>query len=149
MTPDANTRAVRGRLPQGADAGRFGFMQFTQITDAERNMITGYAPDHVAVNGVRYAHSLILRPDRLLPSWPVTDVGALSLDTLAWVHTNPPEILLLGTGQRQTFPERALWRELRAQPWGLEIMDTAAACRTYNLIMAEGRMVAAALIVGG
>lgn len=122
-------------------------MQFTQITDDEQNMITGYAPDHVAVNGVRYAHSLILRPDRLLPSWPVADIHALSLEALAWVHANPPEILLLGTGQRQAFPERALWRELRGQPWGLEIMDTAAACRTYNLIMAEGRMVAAALIV--
>ena len=122
-------------------------MQFTQITDDEQNMITGYAPDHVAVNGVRYAGSLILRPDRMLTSWPVRDVAALSLEVLAWVREYPPEILLLGTGQRQAFPERALWRELREQPWGIEIMDTAAACRTYNLIMAEGRMVAAALII--
>ncbi len=123
-------------------------MQFTQITDDEQNMITGYARDHVAVNGVRYSGSLILRPDRLLPSWPVSDVAALNLEALAWVRDHPPEILLLGTGPRQTFPERSLWRELRAQPWGIEIMDTAAACRTYNLIMAEGRMVAAALIIG-
>nr|WP_296747923.1 Mth938-like domain-containing protein [Thioalkalivibrio sp.] len=122
-------------------------MQFTQITDDEQNMITGYAPDHVAVNGARYAHSLILRPDRLLPSWPVAAVDALNVEAFAWVHAHPPEILLLGTGRRQIFPERGLWRELRAQPWGLEIMDTAAACRTYNLIMAEGRMVAAALII--
>jgi uncharacterized protein len=122
-------------------------MQFTQITSDEQNMITGYAPDHVAVNGVRYAGSLILRPDRLLPSWPVSDVTDLSLEAFAWVRENPPEILLLGTGQRHAFPERPLWRELRGQPWGIEIMDTAAACRTYNLIMAEGRTVAAALII--
>jgi uncharacterized protein len=122
-------------------------MQFTQITEQERNMVTGYAPDHVAVNGVRYGASLILRPDALLPSWPVPDIGVLTLDALAWVREHPPEILLLGTGERQAFPARALWRALRAQPWGVEIMDTAAACRTYNLIMAEGRLVAAALIV--
>jgi uncharacterized protein len=123
-------------------------MQFTQIAEDGRNMITGYAPDHVVVNGVRYSGSLILRPDALLPSWPVPNIGMLTLEALAWIRERPPEILLLGTGERQSFPAKALWRALRAEPWGLEIMDTAAACRTYNLIMAEGRAVAAALIVG-
>lgn len=124
-------------------------MEFTQITAGERNLITGYAADHVAVNGVRYTGSLILRPDRMLPAWPVHDVAALRTGDLAWVGDNPPDILLLGTGERQAFPDRAVWRALRMQPWGIEIMDTAAACRTYNLIMAEGRMVTAALIIGG
>lgn len=124
-------------------------MQFTQITADERNLITGYGSDHVAVNRVRYTGSLILRPDRMLPVWPVRDIAALRSGDLAWLRDRPPEILLLGTGGRQAFPAPAVWRELRMQPWGVEIMDTAAACRTYNLIMAEGRMVAAALIVGG
>jgi uncharacterized protein len=122
-------------------------MQFTQITEKERNIITAYAADHVAVNGVRFGGSLILRPDALLPSWPVPNIGVLTLEALAWVRERPPEILLLGTGERQSFPAKALWRALRAEPWGVEIMDTAAACRTYNLIMAEGRVVAAALII--
>jgi uncharacterized protein len=123
-------------------------MQITQITGEDQFMITGYAPDHVAVNGVRHTASLILRPDALLPSWPVRDVAQLRADDFGWIRERPVEILLLGTGPRQVFPPRAVWRELRMEPWGLEIMDTAAACRTYNLIAAEGRTVAAALIIG-
>ncbi|AHE97696.1 Mth938-like domain-containing protein [Thioalkalivibrio paradoxus] len=122
-------------------------MQFTQITGDDRNLITGYAPDHVAVNGVRHTSSLILRPDRLLAEWPVTGIETLTPQSLEWLHTDPPEILLIGTGSGQAFPERALWAQLHALGWGLEFMDTAAACRTYNLVMAEGRTVAAALIV--
>ncbi|AGA34591.1 Protein of unknown function DUF598 [Thioalkalivibrio nitratireducens DSM 14787] len=122
-------------------------MQFTQITADDRNLITGYAPDHVAVNGVRHTASLILRPNRLLTEWPVTGLEALTPASLEWLHPDPPEILLIGTGTCQAFPEPALWTLLREPGWGLEFMDTAAACRTYNLIMAEGRTVAAALIV--
>lgn len=110
-------------------------------------MVTAYAPGQVAVNGVRYNASLIVRPDALLPSWPVTDVALLRTEDFSWIRENPPEILLLGTGSQQVFPPRPLWRELRMEGWGIEIMDTAAACRTYNLIVAEGRAVAAALIV--
>jgi uncharacterized protein len=123
-------------------------MQITQITGEGQHVVTGYSPDHVAVNGVRYTASLILRPDALLPAWPVTDAAQLRPEDLRWVRERPPEILLLGTGPRQVFPARAVWRELRMEPWGIEIMDTAAACRTFNLIVAEGRTVAAALIVG-
>ncbi|MFO8151992.1 Mth938-like domain-containing protein [Thioalkalivibrio sp.] len=123
-------------------------MQITQITGEDQNMITGYGRDHVAVNGVRHTTSLILRPDAILRSWPVADATVLQTGDLSWIREHPPEILLLGTGTRQVFPPRAIWRELRMEPWGLEIMDTAAACRTYNLIVAEGRTVAAALIVG-
>ena len=123
-------------------------MQITQITGDDQHMVTGYAPDHVTVNGARYASSLILRPNALLPSWPVADAAQLRFEDLAWIREHPPEILLLGTGPRQVFPARAVWRELRMEPWGIEIMDTAAACRTYNLIVAEGRTVAAALVVG-
>jgi uncharacterized protein len=122
-------------------------MQFTQITSDTQNLVTAYGRDHVAVNGVRYRESLIVRPERLLPAWPVGTVEALSLEALEWIREDPPEILLVGTGVRQVFPPHPLWRQLHAQPWGLEIMDTAAACRTYNLIMSEGRAVAAALII--
>jgi len=122
-------------------------MQITQVTGENQYMVTSYAPDHVAVNGVRYSASLILRPEALLPSWAVADAAQLRVEDLEWVRERPPEILLLGTGSRQVFPARAVWRELRMEPWGIEIMDTAAACRTYNLIVAEGRTVAAALIV--
>lgn len=122
-------------------------MQFTQITDIGQNLITAYAPDHVAVNGVRHFQSLILRPDGLLADWPVRTIEELETRAFEWLRTAPPEILLLGTGMTQRFPARAVWRQLRTERWGVEIMDTAAACRTYNLIVAEGRTVAAALIL--
>lgn len=123
-------------------------MQFIQITGSGQNLVTAYAHDHISVQGVRYERSLIVRPDRLLPDWPVDHVGALTLDALQWLRADPPEILLVGTGDQPLFPQRDRWRLLRAQGWGVEIMATAAACRTYNLIAAEGRAVAAALIIG-
>jgi uncharacterized protein len=131
---EADTFSVRG-------------MQFTQITDTGQNLITAYAPDHVAVNGIRHFQSLILRPDGLLANWPVRTAEELDIRMFDWLRSAPPEILLLGTGTTQCFPARAVWRQLRTEGWGVEIMDTAAACRTYNLIVAEGRSVAAALII--
>jgi uncharacterized protein len=122
-------------------------MQFTQITDTGQNLITAYATDHVAVNGVPYFQSLILRPDGLLTDWPIRAVEELEIGAFDWLRSAPPEILLLGTGTAQRFPARSVWRALRMEGWGIEIMDTAAACRTYNLIVAEGRAVAAALIL--
>lgn len=123
-------------------------MQFIQITGGSQNLVTAYADDHIAVRGMRYERGLIVRPDRLLPDWPVSHVGELTLDSLRWLQADPPEILLIGTGARPQFPKRDLWRLLRAQGWGVEIMGTDAACRTYNLIVAEDRAVAAALIIG-
>lgn len=84
-----------------------------------------------------------------IADWPVDSVEQLGVDHLQAILDAPPEVLLIGTGTVQQFPDRAVWRHLRSQGLGVEIMDTAAACRTYNLIMAEGRDVAAALIING
>jgi uncharacterized protein len=136
-------------LPAGPDTFSVQGMQVTQITDVGQNLITAYASDHVAVNGVRHSRSLILRADGLLADWPIQSIENLHADAFAWLRTDPPEIVLLGTGMTQQFPARDVWRQLRTAGWGIEIMDTAAACRTYNLIVAEGRPVAAALILPG
>ena len=83
-------------------------------------------------------HQLVLALARL---------QALSDDHLAAVHELEPEVVLLGTGARQTFPDRELMLGLLQAGIGLEIMDTASACRTYNVLMSEGRRVVAALII--
>ncbi len=110
------------------------------------NTITGYGPDHVLVNGVAHARSLIVLPDEVIPDW------AEALPMLTAMHfeavvIRAPEIVLLGTGQRQRFPSPALYKGLIAARIGVEIMDTPAACRTYNILAAEGRRVAAALLL--
>ena len=124
-------------------------MQFSEVTSEESYIVTGYEPGTVGINRVAYTRSLILRPHALQEDWPVDAVGDLLVEHLQPVLENPPEVLLIGTGEKQDFPDREVWRRLRREGLGVEIMDTGAACRTYNLIMAEGRDVAAALIIEG
>jgi uncharacterized protein len=75
--------------------------------------------------------------------------AALTAEHLAQLTAFPCDVLLLGTGRRQRFPAPALLRPLIESGRGYEIMDTAAACRTYNILVAEGRIVLAALIIEG
>lgn len=111
------------------------------------NQITGHGPDHVLVNGMRFETGLIVLPDELVANW------ASSFESLDVAHFDAlalraPEIVLLGSGQRIRFPSPGLYASLVKARIGVEVMDTAAACRTYNILAAEGRRVAAALIVG-
>ena len=122
-------------------------MQFTPLGAEDRNLITAYEDDHIAVNGIRHDRSLIVRPQALETNWTVSCIADLELDHLTSLLADPPEILLLGTGLRQYFPEKPLWRSLKQTFRALEVMHNAAACRTYNLIASEGRDVAAALIL--
>lgn len=112
-----------------------------------RNTITAYGIDHVAVDGRIVRHSLLLMPERCDETW-----GPESFSALAHAHLEPLaglvcDVLLLGTGTHQHFPAPALLRPLIEAGRPVEIMDTPAACRTYNILIAEGRAVAAALII--
>ncbi|MBL8385674.1 MAG: Mth938-like domain-containing protein [Burkholderiales bacterium] len=114
---------------------------------AATNIITAFGPQFVQVNGVRHATSLIVLAERLLEHWPPRspeDLTEAEFDRLAGLGAG---IVLLGTGARQRFPHPRLAARLLSHGIGLEVMDTAAACRTYNILSGEGRSVAAALIV--
>ena len=113
-----------------------------------RNMFTGYGEGYVAVNGTRHSTSLVVSADRLITDWPVGNVQAIGADHLAAIVELSPEIVLLGTGATFAFPEPRLLAPLHQARIGVEVMDTAAACRTYNILLGEGRNVVAALIVG-
>jgi uncharacterized protein len=124
-------------------------MQFLQIRDDHLNLVTGYSSRHIAINGQSYQRSLLVRPHALLPGWPVNDIRNLLLQHLTGWIDPPPEILLVGTGTHPHLPSREIRRQCAQLPYGVEFMTTSAACRTYNLITAEGRAVAAALILDG
>ncbi len=113
---------------------------------ADTYQINGLGRDHVLVNGVRHETSLIILPDEVVHGW-VTRFEDLSTRDFDVVLMRAPEIVLLGSGARLRFPPAALYAGLLKARIGVEIMDTAAACRTYNILAAEGRRVAAALII--
>jgi len=112
-----------------------------------RNSFTGYGEGYVEVNKTRHTRSLVVSAERVIGDWPAEAVGALSADHLAAILELRPEIVLLGTGAAFTFPEPGLLAPLHKAGIGVEVMDTPAACRTYNILLGEGRNVVAALIV--
>ena len=111
-----------------------------------RNAFSGYGPGYVEVNRTRHAASVVVSAQSVV-EWPVR-----SADQLQPAHVEPiaalkPEIVLIGTGASFTFPDPAALAPLHASRIGVEVMDTQAACRTYNILLAEGRSVVAAVIV--
>jgi uncharacterized protein len=112
-----------------------------------KNMFTGYGEGYVAVNGARHSASLVVSGDRLITDWPAASLDALTADHLAAIIGLKPEIVLLGSGATFRFPEPALLAPLYKAGIGVEVMDTPAACRTYNILLGEGRNVIAAVIV--
>jgi uncharacterized protein len=110
---------------------------------------SGYGEGFVMINGQRHegenTGGLIVMPEQLLP-WSVAGFDALTeADFQGFLELNL-EILLLGTGPKQRFPHPRLTRALAAKRVGVEAMDLQAACRTYNILMAEERRVAAAIL---
>lgn len=110
------------------------------------NVITGYGPDYVSVNGTRVQRSVLVMPEDLR-DWDIASFDALGVETFQRLAALPIEILLLGTGAKLRFPHPRLTQPLSAAGIGLEVMATDAACRTYNILRSEDRKVAAALLV--
>jgi len=111
------------------------------------NAFTGYGEGWVEVNRTRHHASLVVSASRLITDWPATSVEALGADHLAAIVELEPEIVLLGTGAALRFPEPAQLAPLYRAGIGVEVMDTPAACRTYNILLGEGRNVVAALVI--
>ena len=109
------------------------------------NTFSGYGEGYVLVNGQRHAENMIVMPEQMLP-WSAASFDALTEADFEVISGLNLEILLLGTGPKQRFPHPRLTRALAASRIGVEAMDLQAACRTYNILMAEERRVAAALL---
>ena len=121
-------------------------MKLHLATATTENRFTGYGPGYVMVNNVRHEKNIIVLPGRLM-QWDVAAFEALSERDFEFLTNLAPEIVLLGTGSDLRFPHPSLSQSLANARIGLEVMNTPAACRTYNILMAEGRKVAAALLL--
>ena len=133
------------------------------------NTVTRYGDHFIEVNEVQYTHAIAFRPEGQVRQWNVNAVSDITTDQLiqaadirkvagnaidfldddapATKYENAPEILLVGTGTHQHFLPAAVTAPLLAARIGIEAMDSKAAARTYNVLMAEGRNVAVALML--
>jgi len=116
-------------------------------TGGQANLIRTYAAGQIIVNQDGYTRSLIVLPGQVIADWPPQAFEELALAHFAALVLLRPELVILGTGRRQRFPRAELLAPLVEAGIGWEVMDTGAACRTYNILMGEGRNVAAALLM--
>jgi len=119
-------------------------LQLANLGDTK--LFTAYGADHVMVNGERHERSIVVLAEEVRGDWDAAGFEALTEAHFGYFLALKPDVLLLGTGARQRFPHPRLYRALTDAGIGVECMATAAACRTYNILAAEGRRVAAAIL---
>ena len=120
-------------------------MKLHAATPGAANTITAYGDDYVMVNGTRRDTSVIVTPQQV-HAWDAVDFDHLKEQDFEKLSRLGADIVLLGTGPKQRFPHPRLTAPLGAARIGLEVMDLKAACRTYNILVAEERKVALALV---
>ncbi|MEO5882449.1 MAG: Mth938-like domain-containing protein [Caldimonas sp.] len=113
-----------------------------------QNAIARHGPDGVVVGGAQFTESVVVPWQGPVRSWKAASLEELTVAHFALLVSLAPELVIFGSGPRIRFPAPALLRPLIEARIGVETMDTAAACRTYNVLVAEGRSVIAALIFG-
>ncbi|UJP05500.1 MAG: Mth938-like domain-containing protein [Nitrosomonas sp.] len=114
---------------------------------SNQNIFTGYGDGYVTVNQIRHEKSLIVLPDRLISDWPVTTIAQLEIKHFDDLIHQMPEIIILGTGSTHQFPNQSILIQIMKMGIGIEVMDTQACCRTYNILVEEGRRASAALVL--
>lgn len=114
---------------------------------ADRQVINAYGDGGFRISGKRWTEPVLVFPGQSMP-WGIADISAISMASLEPAFGMAPaiELLLIGCGPSMVFIDKGLRAEIRARGPVIEPLDTGAACRTYNLLMGEGRRVAAALI---
>ena len=121
-------------------------MDISQDFADAKFIITGYEPGKVLINHKAYQQSLIISPESLVHPWKVTDVLDLNEITLASILEDRPEIMIVGTGETLILPEPKIIALFAQHQIGLETMNTGAACRTYGILVTEGRKATAGII---
>ena len=121
-------------------------MKLHTTSTQQYQTVTAYDDATVEINAVSYNHSLLVLPEAAPAAWPVKSFDALAPEHFAIIDATTPDVVILGTGNRQRFVHPRLTLALTSRRVGVECMDNKAACRTYNILMAEGRKVALALI---
>ncbi|MDC8759080.1 Mth938-like domain-containing protein [Janthinobacterium fluminis] len=122
-------------------------MKLHPSTTKQYQTVTGYDDSGVEINARRYAGSLIVMPETAPRDWDVAAFEQLTAAHFAQILADRPDVVILGTGARQRFVHPQLSAALTMARIGVECMDNQAACRTYNILMGEGRKVTLALII--
>jgi len=122
-------------------------MKLHASSNQQYQTVSGYFPGGVEINGKPFDYSLLVLPESAPRSWPVARFEELTLEHFQQLAAEGPDVVILGTGERQRFVHPRLTAPLTAKQVGVECMDTNAACRTYNILMGEGRKALLALII--
>jgi uncharacterized protein len=122
-------------------------MKFQPDSLAGTNTVSRHEPGAVWVNGVRWNHSVLVPWRGDIRGWPIDSLAALAAGHFEQLLALKPELVIFGSGSRLQFVAPGLYRSLIDARVGIETMDTAAACRTYNVLASEGRSVVAALLL--
>ena len=122
-------------------------MKLHLTTSENLNLITGYGADFIEISRKKYTQNLIVMANQLILDWQAADLASLSTAHFDELIALKPEVVLFGTGEKHQFLHPKVYQNLTAQSIPLECMTTAAACRTYNILMSEDRNVAAVLMV--
>lgn len=111
------------------------------------NIINAYTDSSISVNGEAYNSSILVPPTGSVRPWSVASLADLTSTDIAQIVEERPELVIFGSGPKLRFPPPAVLQPLMVARIGFETMDTAAACRTYNILVGEGRQVMAALLL--
>jgi uncharacterized protein len=138
--------------PLAYNGNPFISIESATVKFAEDNLddgyiITAYDASSIQINGKNFSSGMVITQDKLVPDWEVASIEALQPEHIETIAKLKPELVLLGTGTKLVFPEVRVYAMLIQQGIGVEVMDTGAACRTYNILSGEGRRVVAGLIL--
>ena len=122
-------------------------MKLHSDPQSSQNTITGYGIGFLEVNQTPYSHALIVQPEGKVLAWPIEEIQDLSEDHFSMISALLPELVIVGTGKKQVFLNPKILQPLIKAKIGFEMMDSQAACRTYNILMGEGRKVLAAILL--
>lgn len=122
-------------------------MKFAQDSQDDGYVITAYDIDSVSINGQPFKQSLVVANAQLNENWDLAGIESLTPEHIELVLSFEPELILIGTGSKLIFPEVEIYSSIIERGIGVDFMDTGAACRTYNILMSEGRDVVAGLIL--
>ena len=122
-------------------------MKFTRELPANVNVIRSHSPTEIRIGARILRCSCLLSAVELIEDWSPRAVAELKAEHFAAAFAWQPEIILLGAGARQQFPAKEIYTAILSRGIGFEVMDTGAACRTFNVLVSESRRVAAGLIL--
>ncbi len=117
------------------------------LSQAAGNVVTGLGPGWIRIGPTEYRENLVLTSEAIATGWAPSGFDQLTDDDFAQLLAQKPEVVLFGAGPAIRFPHPRLTRALTDAGVGVEVMDTPAACRTFNILAAEGRSVVAALLL--